>query len=182
MPRTAMEGYAQEPNMSFVRAIVVVAVLHLVAVGGIYAFSSLKLRNIGQQNPPPRPAKETTAAPAETGNAGDASSKTSPPAARQIQAPANVSAGQLVAPVKPAAGANTAEQAVKPPVGETGTSVKDSGAFYTVAKGDTPVSIAKKLRVGYDDLLKLNKITDPKKLKIGQKLRIPAKKKTTPQT
>ncbi len=58
--------------------------------------------------------------------------------------------------------------------------MKDSGVFYTVAKGDNPVAIAKKLHVSYDDLLKLNKITDPKKLKIGQKLRIPVKKKPTP--
>ena len=51
--------------------------------------------------------------------------------------------------------------------------------MYTVAKGDTSVSIAKKLHVGYDDLLKLNKIDDPKKLRIGQKLHVPVKPRTT---
>ncbi|HWB59067.1 MAG TPA: LysM peptidoglycan-binding domain-containing protein [Chthoniobacteraceae bacterium] len=53
------------------------------------------------------------------------------------------------------------------------SSVKDSGELYTVAKGDTPVSIAKKLRVNYDDLMKLNKITDPAKLQVGRRLRVP---------
>ena len=53
--------------------------------------------------------------------------------------------------------------------------VKDSGTMYTVAKGDVLVSIARKLHVGYDDLLKLNKIDDPKNLRIGRKLHVPVK-------
>jgi len=61
------------------------------------------------------------------------------------------------------------------PVAPVVAEAKDSGNFYTVAKGDTLVSIAKKLHVGHDELLKLNQIDDPKKLRIGQKLRIPVK-------
>ncbi len=57
MPRGGMEDYAQEPDMSFAKAIVVVVVLHIVAVGGIYAFSSLKARNLPQQGPASHPAK-----------------------------------------------------------------------------------------------------------------------------
>jgi len=37
------------------------------------------------------------------------------------------------------------------------------------------VTIAKKLKVSYDDLLALNQIEDPRKLKIGQKLLVPGK-------
>jgi len=37
------------------------------------------------------------------------------------------------------------------------------------------VTIAKKFKVAYDDLLALNHIDDPRKLKIGQKLLIPEK-------
>jgi LysM repeat protein len=51
----------------------------------------------------------------------------------------------------------------------------DPGKTYVVAKGDTPVSIAKKLKVSYDDLLTTNHIEDPHKLQIGQKLTIPVK-------
>ena len=40
-------------------------------------------------------------------------------------------------------------------------------------KGDNPVTIAKKLKVPYDDLMELNHIEDPRKLRIGQKLLIP---------
>jgi LysM repeat protein len=45
-----------------------------------------------------------------------------------------------------------------------------------VVRGDTPVSIARKLHVVYDDLIRLNKIEDPKKLKIGLKLKVPVKR------
>ena len=53
--------------------------------------------------------------------------------------------------------------------------VSDSHKTYTVAKGDNPVTIAKKFKVSYDELLALNHIDDPRKLKIGQKLLIPNK-------
>ena len=55
--------------------------------------------------------------------------------------------------------------------------VADSGKTYVVSKGDNPVTIAKKFKVSYDDLLALNHIDDPRKLKIGQKLLIPEKSK-----
>jgi len=68
----------------------------------------------------------------------------------------------------------TAQTSAKPP-----TKVSDSGKVYVVAKGDNPVTIAKKFKVSYDELIALNHIDDPRKLKIGQKLLIPEKIKTT---
>src|SRR2546430_7500100 len=38
------------------------------------------------------------------------------------------------------------------------TKVSDSGKVYVVTKGDNPVTIAKKFKVSYDDLLALNHI------------------------
>jgi LysM repeat protein len=51
----------------------------------------------------------------------------------------------------------------------------DQGSFqeYTVVKGDNPYKLAKKFRVTPDELMKANGITDPKKIQIGQKLRVP---------
>ena len=74
--------------------------------------------------------------------------------------------------------------AVNPPVAQKPSAksqakVSESGKTYIVAKGDNPVTIAKKFKVSYDDLLALNHIDDPRKLKIGQKLLIPEKTKTT---
>jgi len=65
----------------------------------------------------------------------------------------------------------TTKTTAKPPT----TKIADSGKTYVVAKGDNPVTIAKKFKVSYDDLVALNHIDDPRKLKIGQKLLIPTK-------
>jgi LysM repeat protein len=61
------------------------------------------------------------------------------------------------------------------PVKKPEGSVTDAGKFYVVVKGDNPVSIAKKLKVSYDELIAINHIEDPHKLQIGQKLIVPAK-------
>jgi LysM repeat protein len=51
----------------------------------------------------------------------------------------------------------------------------ESHRTYIVAKGDNPVTIARKLKVSYDELIALNHIDDPRKLRVGQKLLIPSK-------
>jgi LysM repeat protein len=67
------------------------------------------------------------------------------------------------------------------PVGKANEKGADSGRreaghkTYTVGRGDNPVSIARKFKVSYDELLALNHIDDPRKLKVGQKLLIPNK-------
>jgi len=58
-------------------------------------------------------------------------------------------------------------------------SIPDGGKVYIVRKRDNPVTIAKKFKVSYDDLLAANHIDDPHKLKVGQKLIIPAKSSKT---
>lgn len=82
------------------------------------------------------------------------------------------------APVAPAVQKSTAPAATPKPVAAApvaaNTGVKDSGKVYEVAKGDNPVSIARKLNVSYNDLLALNNIDDPRRLQIGQKLKVPA--------
>lgn len=72
------------------------------------------------------------------------------------------------------ANAKPGEVRAAQPVSKPGA--KDqSHKTYVVAKGDNPVAIAKKFKVSYDELLALNHIDDPRKLKIGQKLLIPSK-------
>ena len=50
------------------------------------------------------------------------------------------------------------------------------GNTYTVAKGDNPYSIAKKLHVSYSELIAINGIEDPTRVQIGQKLKVPPRK------
>jgi|ERR1700677_2705355 len=78
-----------------------------------------------------------------------------------------------------AAPSKVVAQSPSPAARETAEPAKEGVAFYTVVKGDSPLEIAKKLHVNCDELLKLNKITDPKKLQVGQKLSIPPKEKSS---
>jgi LysM repeat protein len=89
-------------------------------------------------------------------------------------APSKTTVGIVSADTKPLAPAPNPSAAPKNGT-KTPAKVSDSGKVYVVAKGDNPVTIAKKFKVSYDDLLALNHIDDPRKLKIGQKLLIPDK-------
>ena len=60
-----------------------------------------------------------------------------------------------------------------------------TGAVHVVAKGETLTAIAKRYKVTVPDFLKVNKISDVRKLQIGQTLALPPGAKlqesTTPQ-
>jgi LysM repeat protein len=144
-----------EPNMKLSRALLIVLVLHVVAVAGIIAFNAIK----SHQGSISASAISSTT-----------SRKTNPQPAG--------SPGLAVAHHEEAKPAHSAPGPAK---NDKKTKAADSplpeGAkYYTVAKGDNPVTIAKKFKVPYDDLLAANHIDDPRKLKVGQKLIIPAKK------
>jgi LysM repeat protein len=97
----------------------------------------------------------------QTAAASPAATSNAPPPSQSSSAPAS-----------PAANVSKTEHVEKAnPVRSTSESHK----VYIVAKGDTPVTIAKKFKVSYDDLIALNHIDDPRKLRVGQKLLIPAK-------
>jgi LysM repeat protein len=123
-----------EPNMKLSRALLIVLLLHIVAVGGIIAFNAIKSR----------------------------------------QGSTDVAAASVTRHVSPTA-SPIAEIKHSPVPKAEKRSTPEGTKFYTVAKGDTPVTIAKKFKVPFDDLLAANHIDDPRKLKIGQKLIIPVK-------
>jgi len=256
------EGGA-EPNMKFSHALIVVLVLHVLAVGGVFAFNTLKTSHPAadkkkapvaekQETRPaavseesgksaaPVAAKPEAKAPAiplaagVTHNvaAGDtltkiaSQHKTSVEALEQangLESTKTIRVGQVLkipskpvtdskpAPVKeaapvakttdakpvakaaasPAASTKASQpvetakatpvaaavpqtaKAAASPAAKEETKSTAAGGTYTVAKGDNPYSIAKKLKVSYSELLKVNKIEDPTKLQIGQKLTIP---------
>ncbi len=140
-----------EPNMKLSRALLIVLVLHVVAVAGIIAFNTIKSRQ--GAFPPPIVSSNTakasaTAAPAKAETVTAASS----PAKTTTKDDANIPKAM---PVN-----------------------SENGNFYTVVKGDSPVKIAKKLKVSESELLSVNHIDDPRKLQIGQKLIIPKSNKS----
>lgn len=222
----------EEPQTRLSSAFFVVLILHVVAVGGIYAFNSIKAHRRGLEPTtastkaaPEKPVAET--APAAPKTKGPATAETPVKTAVTAAAPAqvattpvsnakvyhvkpndtltkiaaslNVSIAELqfvnspkeLAMLRPGQIINvptrrSAEQApaIEPPAPnpvakktvETAAKSATAPATYEVQKGDTATSIAKRYGVTVDNLLKLNKVSDPKKLQLGQTLKIPAKK------
>lgn len=85
-------------------------------------------------------------------------------------------AATAVAVAPKAAAPEPVAEASKSP--EPITAAANGSTTYVVKKGDNPYSLAHRFHVSYSELLKINNITDPKKLQIGQKLIIPPPKTT----
>ena len=152
-----------EPNMKLSRALLIVLLLHVVAVSGIIAFNAIKTR---ERVFVPPTSTETENKPADTAQtANHASTDKARVAAAQKENDRQYDPKPSHSPAKD-------EQAKTP---------SSSGKTYVVKKGDNPVGIAKKVKVSYNDLIALNHIDDPRKLKIGQKLLVP-KSTTNPKT
>ncbi|HEY0789520.1 MAG TPA: LysM peptidoglycan-binding domain-containing protein [Chthoniobacterales bacterium] len=206
------EREVEEPNVRLSRAFVVVLLLHVVAVGGIFAFSALKDRQQGggTSATKARLARETLQA--NTVNAPGQGELTS--AANSLH---RVRTGETLSGIAAANGVSTHDlelanslrpgaaiapgkdllipdktlikpvpldvqkliEAPKPPPAAkaTGAAVAEKGdegpRTYQVQRGDTPASIARKLKVSAIDLLKVNNLEDPRKLQVGQKLIVP---------
>ena len=179
--------YEAEPNMKLSHAFMVVLVLHIVAVGGIWAFNHL---NAGRQSASiaaglsdklALSTQPKQAAPAvverQPSDADEPLPSLEP--LPESSAPAFRAAEISPAPIM------TATKSAEAPIVETKppapakqkSEAASTGETYTVAKGDNPYKIAKKLGVSYQSLLEANNIEDPTKLQIGTVLKVPAKKK-----
>jgi LysM repeat protein len=152
--------------MKLSRALLIVLVLHVVAVAGIIAFNAIKSRQgaFPAQSAATAPAK---AQPADTATAAPLKAEPVAPLAASLTNAQKTTAVPAKASSEP-----SAIPRAQPVAASDGANV------YTVAKGDNPVKIAKKLKVSESELLSLNGIDDPRKLQIGQKLLVPTKTKT----
>lgn len=70
---------------------------------------------------------------------------------------------------RPAAAAGS-----KAGAGPVATGVKNADGTYTVAAGDTPSKIARKFGTSVDAILSENPGLEPNRLRVGQKIRLPA--------
>ena len=176
-----------EPNMKLSRALLIVLLLHVVAVSGIIAFNAIKTREssfvpAASKDAEPKPsataaaaihtdgAKPQIAAVQKENAPGDDPKLSHSPSKLSSK---NDHANGLSIVDRPSHKATASQEA-------TAGKPVSSGKTYVVKKGDKPVTIAKKLKVPYDDLMALNHIEDPRKLRIGEKLLIP--KTTKPKT
>ena len=219
--------------MRLSRAILVMLLLHVVAVGGILAFSLIKeqngdrrARNANGNSTGALEAEDSLLTPAKAAGASETPAQSGKPSIHVVQPGETLlrianDHGVTVDALVSANGARTAMSSLRPgqelklpekspdpasvmaerssvvpdeadagpssahgPAASPATASKaghlppDSGKTYTVGKGESPYVIAQKLKVSYESLLKLNHIDDPKKLKPGQKLRVPASSKS----
>ena len=225
-PRAAMNEYeAEEPTTKLSSAFFVVFILHVVAIGGIYAFNGIKASRIKDQPPaPPTTEKAKTGATHDAKTPAQAAPPPSVTVARPVASAAVVPPVPLaITPKEPGAkqyvvkagdnatkiaiayglktdellAANnlkegailrqgqplvipTAKPAARPVAVETHKTdvppTRTTPGTHVVKKGDTATSIAKTYGLTAEEILKLNKITDAKKLQLGQVLTIPKKK------
>jgi LysM repeat protein len=225
-----------EPGMKLSQAFIVVLLLHVLAVGGIYAFNQIKsvskaapvVKAMEKAEPIAKPAplddvseplKPVASVPttnagasasAESGRkhsviAGDTLHRiagvygvdvASIEKANGLENNSIIKVGQILAipdagttstggttsnsqsPVvaktsQPAPATEKTIPAESKPAPEKTVTQSPASKTYTVSKGDNPYSIAKKLNVNPIKLMKVNKIDDPRKLQIGQKLVMP---------
>jgi LysM repeat protein len=155
-------GEMAEPNMKLSRALLIVLLLHVVAVSGIIAFNAIKTRQSSFAPAPPAANTENNLAANSVGSAiNPEASNPRPALVPRNEAKTSHSLSKPIA------------KGEHPKSSEDERAPASSGKVYTVMKGDNPVTIAKKLKVSYGDLIALNHIEDPRKLQIGQKLLIP---------
>ena len=217
-----------EPTMRLSRALLVMLLLHVVAVGGFIASSGIRERDLKRGSADPSAAVEAddslsalkTTDATKTKSESAAPSRPSVHVVRQGETLMRIANenGVTLAALVAANGAETvtaplrAGQQLKLPdkSPEPSTQVADgtasalsliedrpaspgkpespsgamaakgprlpadSGNVYAVGKGESVYTIAQKLKVSADSLMKLNQIDDPKKLRPGQKLHVPA--------
>jgi len=228
--RPAIDDYdAEEPTTKLSSAFIVVLILHVVAVGGIYAFNSIKASRrdrevVTKAAEPAAPVAAKTAA-----NAAPAAPVVAPAAApgRKVEAAAPAPAAMSAKPAvgrqyEVKAGDNltkiafafnvtsadimtanqlkegallrpgqtltipAAKSAAKPPTDAAKTTAtskqgdvpptKTTPGLYTVKKNDTFTSIARSFGITAEELARANKAIDPKKLQLGQVVKVPPRK------
>jgi len=167
-------GDIPEPNMKLSRALLIVLLLHVVAVSGIIAFNAIKTR-------------ESSFSPTVPANTENKIADTTRTALRaEVAKPRDAVVGKESAPRDDAKLSHSPpkDEHAKAPSFANATARKptSSGKTYIVKKGDNPVTIARRLKVSYDDLIALNHIEDPHKLQIGQKLLVPKTDLKTTET
>lgn len=196
------EEFEEEPSIKLTSAFVVVVLLHLVALGGVFAFNSIKAKRSSDvetgQTAERVAAAEPAAARSPAVGAGRVYEVKPGDTLIRIANSYGVSleaievanglrdvevlrVGQEIripevaaAVVEKPRSLTSAPRADRAPQPASASAPASAADTYTVKKGDNPVAIARHLGVKYSALIELNKIEDPRLLQIGQVLKIPA--------
>src|SRR6267378_6900207 len=138
-----------EPNMKLSRALLIVLLLHVVAVSGIIAFNAIKTRESSFV-----PASSTNAEPKSSAMVSAAIHADGTKPQTAVAQKENAPREDLKPSHSPSKLSSKEDHANAPSVAKaTAGKPVSSGKTYVVKKGDNPVTIARKLKVPYDDLI-----------------------------
>ncbi len=165
-------------------AFIVVLALHVIAVVGVFAFARIKENR--KSNSPQTSSTQTAApkTPAQKPAAAKPPASAPKPAAPIVAAslaPANPAVTTHATPKPASAAPSTPATTETKPAQATAQkatpAAADHKAFknYVVRKNENPAKIARDHGCTYEELLKLNSIKDPKKIQVGQVLKVPVK-------
>ncbi len=177
--RTATQSPADDDSDStrLSGAFIVVLALHIIAVVGVFAFARIKENR--KANAPQTTSTQKTAlqktAPVKPVTVAP---KPVAPAAAASLTPANPALTTQTTP-KPASStvAQTETKSAQTAAQKATPSTANQRTFknYVVRKNENPAKIARENGCTYEELLKLNNIKDPKKIQVGQVLKVPVK-------
>jgi LysM repeat protein len=154
-PFVPQGSFEEQKNKGRARA--KIAVFFVLAIHGI-GLMALLMQGCRQEKPaPPEEQQPTNAAPAAPDTNAPPVDTNAPPTTQPTNPPAAPEAVTPPAPTPPAPEQQPA-----------------ASADYTIVKGDTPAGIAKKNHVSTKDLMAANPGLEPTKLKVGQKIHLPA--------
>jgi len=108
----------------------------------------------------------------ETKQAIPVAPSTTPLVATNTEVASNTETAAPITPV-PVAVSKPVDTTPAPPVGKAAPSAPRPSE-YTLAAGDNLYMVSRKLQVSYNDLLQANGLSDPRQLRVGQKLKVPA--------
>lgn len=158
--------------MRLSRALWVMLLLHVVAIGGVFAFGKIKERPAGNRADARPGARGAT----REGLRPDVTDAAVPPADH-----APTPFPSPLPPRTPAVSVPAATPALSRVEADAVRLIESGGPnpqgpgerSYVVGRGETVQHIAQKLRVEPAALLRLNNIDDPRKIQVGQRLRVP---------
>lgn len=175
-----LEEREEEPTMRFSTAFIIVFLLQAFAIGGIVVFNHIHKNQQASQEIVEQSQPSETVSRVENPAPKAVAPAAAVVANREIHSRAENPAPKVEAvrhESRPVASAAVHHEATKAaPLAAAprhSEGIRDSGKSYVVVKGDVLERIAKKFGVRYDDLLTLNKITNPRRLQIGRKLHVP---------
>ncbi len=159
-------------------AFIIVLALHIIAVVGVFAFARIK-ENRKSNTPqvtttPKSAAQKTNVKP--TAAAPKPATAAAPVSVASLTPPSPTVTSTTPKPANPTA-TTTENKPTQTAAQKATTPAATQKAFknYVVRKNENPAKIARENGCTYEELLKLNNIKDPKKIQVGQVLKVPVK-------